>query len=149
MSLFLADRLTGIFFGLPVLDRIESPTAAITKHLFSNLGVDLAPAATHTLAIAANALALSPLRPALAGCRGPLAGCCACLCRLPQSSCRRRLCTGQLTFTSRVTALDASVRHCRLHACTVSIAGPSSPSLPETSPTMTPWILICVPSSRT
>jgi hypothetical protein len=31
--------------------------------LYSNLGVDLAPAATHTPAIAADALAPSPLRP--------------------------------------------------------------------------------------
>jgi hypothetical protein len=90
MSLFLADCLTDIFFfGLPILDRIESPTAAVTKRLYSNLDVDLALAATHTPFIAANALAPSPLRSALAGCRGPSAGCCTCLRRLPQSSHRR------------------------------------------------------------
>jgi hypothetical protein len=78
-------------FGLPILDRIESPTAAVTKRLSSNLGVDLAPAATHTPAIAVDALALSLLRPALAGCCSPSAGCCACLGRLPRSSRRHRL----------------------------------------------------------
>jgi hypothetical protein len=44
-------------FGLPILDRIDSPTAAVTKRLYSNLGVDLAPAATHTPAISADMLA--------------------------------------------------------------------------------------------
>jgi hypothetical protein len=71
--------LIDIFFGLLILDRIESPTATVTKRLHSNLGVNLAPAATHTPAIAADTLALSPLRPALAGCRGPSAGCCAAM----------------------------------------------------------------------
>jgi hypothetical protein len=113
VSLFLAGRLTDIFFfGLPILDRIDSPTAAVTKRHFSNLGIDLAPAATHTLAIMADALASSPLRPALAGCRGPSAGCCASLRRLPQSSRRRRLCTGQLAFTSPAAAPDATPEGC-------------------------------------
>jgi hypothetical protein len=58
------------FFGLSILDRIESPTATVTKRLYSNLGVDLAPETTHTPALAADALALSPLRPALVGCHG-------------------------------------------------------------------------------
>jgi hypothetical protein len=49
-------------FGLPILDRIASPTAVVTTRLYSNLGVDLAPAATHTLAIAAGTLAPSPLQ---------------------------------------------------------------------------------------
>jgi hypothetical protein len=63
--------LTGVFlFGLPILDRIESPTAAVTKRLYSNLGVDLAPETTHTSALAADALAPSPLWPALVGCHG-------------------------------------------------------------------------------
>jgi hypothetical protein len=44
MSLFLAGRFIGVlFFGLPILDRIASPTAAVTKRLYSNLGVDLTP----------------------------------------------------------------------------------------------------------
>jgi hypothetical protein len=43
------------------LDRIASPTATVTTRLYSNLGVDLAPVATHTPAIAADALAPSPL----------------------------------------------------------------------------------------
>jgi hypothetical protein len=109
VSLFLAGHLTGVFFfGLPILDRIESPTAAVTKRLYSNLGVDLAPVATHTSAIAADTLAPSPLRPALAGCRGPSAGCCAYLGRLPRSSRRRRLRAGRLAFTNRAATSDAS-----------------------------------------
>jgi hypothetical protein len=101
--------LAGVFFfGLPILDRIESPTAAVTKRLYSNLGVDLAPTATHTLAIAADTLAPSPLRPALAGCRGPSAGCCAYLGRLPRSSRRRQLRSGRLAFTNRAATSDAS-----------------------------------------
>jgi hypothetical protein len=48
-------------FGLPVLDRIASPTAAVTTRHYSNLGVDHAPAATHTPAIAADVLAPSLL----------------------------------------------------------------------------------------
>jgi hypothetical protein len=95
-------------FGLPILDRIESPTAAVTKRLYSNLDVDLAPAATHTPAIAADMLAPSPLRPALAGCRGPSAGCCAYLGRLSRSSRRRRLHAGRLAFTNRAATSDAS-----------------------------------------
>jgi hypothetical protein len=95
-------------FGLPILDRIESPTAAVTKRLYSNLGVDLAPAATHTPAITADTLAPSPLRPALAGCRGPSAGCCAYLGRLPRSYRRRRLRAGRLAFTNRAATSDAS-----------------------------------------
>jgi hypothetical protein len=95
-------------FGLPILDRIESPTAIVTKRLYSNLGIDLAPAATHTPTIAADTLAPSPLRPALAGCRGPSAGCCAYLGRLPRSSRRRRLRTGRLAFTNRAAMSDAS-----------------------------------------
>jgi hypothetical protein len=75
--------------------------------LYSNLGVDLAPAATHTPAIAASALAPSPLRSALAGCRGPSVGCCAYLHSLPRSSRRRRLCTGRLAFTNRAATPDA------------------------------------------
>jgi hypothetical protein len=109
MSLFLTDRLTDVFFfGLPILDWIESPTATVTKHLYSNLDVDLALAATHTPSIAADALAPSPLRPALAGCRGPSAGSCACLRRLPRSSRRRRLHNGRLAFTNRAATPDAS-----------------------------------------
>jgi hypothetical protein len=109
VSLFLAGRLTDIFFfGLPILDRIESPTAAVTKRLYSNLGIDLAPAATHTSAIAADTLAPSPLRPALAGCRGPSVGYCAYLSRLPRSSRRRRLRAGRLAFTNRAAMSDAS-----------------------------------------
>jgi hypothetical protein len=94
-------------FGLPILDRIESPTAAVTKRLYSNLGVDLAPVTTHTLAIAADTLAPLPLRPALAGCRGPSASCCAYLGRLPRSSRRHRLCAGRLAFTNRAATSDA------------------------------------------
>jgi hypothetical protein len=34
--------LTGIFFfGLPILDRIESPTAAVILRLYSDNGIDL------------------------------------------------------------------------------------------------------------
>jgi hypothetical protein len=95
-------------FGLPILDRIESPTAAVTKRLYSNLGVDLAPAAIHTPAIAAHTLAPSPLRPALVGCRGPSAGCCAYLGRLSRLSRRRRLRGGRVAFTNRAATLDAS-----------------------------------------
>jgi hypothetical protein len=95
-------------FGLPILDRIESPTDVVTKRLYSNLGVDHAPAATHTPAIVADALAPSPLQPAIAGCRGPSAGCCACLRRLPRSSRHHRLCTGRLAFTNHVATPDAS-----------------------------------------
>jgi hypothetical protein len=40
-------------------------------------------------------------------------------------------------------------RCCRLHTCAVSIAGSSLPSSSGTSPTMTPRVPICVPSSRT
>jgi hypothetical protein len=113
VSLFLAGRLTGVFFfGLPILDQIESPTAAVTKRLYSNLGVDLAPAATHMSVIAADTLAPSPLRPALAGCRGPSVGCCAYLGRLPRSSHRRRLRAGRLTFTNRTATSDASSEGC-------------------------------------
>jgi hypothetical protein len=155
MSLFLADRLTGVFFfGLPILDRIELPTAVVTKRLYSNLDVDLALAATHTPAIAADALAPSPLRLALAGCRGPSGACCACLRRLPRSSRRRRLHNCRLAFTNRAATPDASSEG-RLGASLsdprlrVSIAGPSSPSSPGTSPTTTPRVPICVPSSRT
>jgi hypothetical protein len=99
-------------FGLPILDRIESPTVAVTKCLYSNLGVDLAPAATHRPAIAADTLALSPLRPALAGCHGPSAGCCAYLDRLPLSSRRRRLRASRLAFTNRAATSDASSEGC-------------------------------------
>jgi hypothetical protein len=35
-------------------------------------------------------------------------GCCACLGRLPQLSCRRRLRTGRLAFTNRAATSDAS-----------------------------------------
>jgi hypothetical protein len=99
-------------FGLPILDRIESPTAAVTMRLYSNLGVDLALAATHTPAIADDALAPSPLWLALAGCRGPSAGCCACLCRLPRPSRRRQLRTVRLAFTNRAATPDASFEGC-------------------------------------
>jgi hypothetical protein len=75
--------------------------------LYSNLGVDLAPVATHTPAIAADALASSSLRSGLAGCHGPSVGCCAYLHRLPRSSRRRRLCTGRLAFTNRAATPDA------------------------------------------
>jgi hypothetical protein len=95
-------------FGLPILDRIESPTAAITKRLYSNLGVDLAPATTHTPAIAADTLATSLLWPALAGCCGPSAGCCAHLGRLPRSSRQRRLRASRLAFTNRAATSDVS-----------------------------------------
>jgi hypothetical protein len=41
-SLFLAGRLTDVFFfGLPILDRIESPTAAVILRLYSDNGIDL------------------------------------------------------------------------------------------------------------
>jgi hypothetical protein len=95
-------------FGLPILHRIESPTVTVTKRLYSNLGVNLAPAAIHTPAIAAHTLAPSPLRPALAGCRGPSAGCCAYLGRLSRLSRRRRLRAGRLAFTNRTATSDAS-----------------------------------------
>jgi hypothetical protein len=85
-----------------------SPTATFTTRLYSNLGIDLAPAATHTLAIAADAMAPSPLQPALAGCRSPSVSCCACLRRLPQLSRPRRLRTSRLTFTNRAETSDAS-----------------------------------------
>jgi hypothetical protein len=84
------------------------PTAAVTKRLYSNLGVDLAPAATHTPAIVADMLAPSPLRLALADCHGPSAGCSAYLGRLPRSSRRRRLHAGRLAFTHRAAMSDAS-----------------------------------------
>jgi hypothetical protein len=137
--------LTSVF--LPIPDRIESPTAVVIPRLYSNLGVDLGPAATHTPAITADALAL-------AGCRGPSAGCCAYLHRLPRSSRQRRVRTGWLVFTNRAATPDASSEgrlgaSLRLHACAVSIASPSSPSSPGTSPTTTPRVLICVPPSRT
>jgi hypothetical protein len=80
--------------------------------LYSNLGIDLAPAATHTPAIAADALAPSSLRSALAGYRGPSVGCCAYLYRLLRSSRRRRLCTGRLAFTNRATTSDALSKGC-------------------------------------
>jgi hypothetical protein len=99
-------------FGLPILDRIASPTAAVTTRLYFNLGVDLVPAATHTPAIAADALAPSPLRLALAGCRGPSAGCCACLRRLSRSSRHRRLRTGRLAFTNHAATPDALSEGC-------------------------------------
>jgi hypothetical protein len=70
--------LIGIFLCLPILDRIASPTAAVSTRLYSNLGIDLAPA-THTPAIVADTLAPLPLRSALAGYRGPSVGCCAYL----------------------------------------------------------------------
>jgi hypothetical protein len=42
---FSAGRLTGVFFfGLPILDRIESPTVAIIPRLYSDNGIDSAPA---------------------------------------------------------------------------------------------------------
>jgi hypothetical protein len=105
---FIAGRLIGVFlFGLPILDRMASPTAAVTTRLYSNLGVDLTPAATHTPAIAADTLAPSPLRSALVGCRGPSVGCCAYLHRLPRSSHRCRLRTGRLAFTNRAATPDA------------------------------------------
>jgi hypothetical protein len=75
--------------------------------LYSKLGVDLAPAATHTPAIAADVLASSPLRSALAGYRDPSVGCCAYLHRLSRSSRRRRLRIGRLAFTNHVATLDA------------------------------------------
>ena len=34
-------------FGLPIYDRIESPTAAVIMRLYSNLGVDFTPARLH------------------------------------------------------------------------------------------------------
>jgi hypothetical protein len=141
-------------FGLPILDRIGSPTTAVTTRLYSNLGIDIASVATHTPAIAGDALAPLPLWPALAGCRGPLVGCCACLRRLLRSSRRRRLRTGRIAFTNRAATCDALSEgrlgaSLRLHACAVSIAGPSSPSSPGTSPTTMPQVPICVPSSRT
>jgi hypothetical protein len=75
--------------------------------LYTNLGADLAPVATHTPAIAADALASSPLRPALAGCRGLSTGCCTCLHRLPRSSRQHRFRTSWLAFTNRVATSDA------------------------------------------
>jgi hypothetical protein len=75
--------------------------------LYSNIGVDLAPAATHTPAIAADALAPSPLRSALVGYRGPSIGFCAYLHRLSRSSHRRRLCTGRLAFTNHAATPGA------------------------------------------
>jgi hypothetical protein len=39
---FFAGRLIGVFlFGLPILDRIESPTAVINMCLYSDNGIDL------------------------------------------------------------------------------------------------------------
>jgi hypothetical protein len=40
--------LTGIFFlfGLPILDRIESPTATVILRLYSDNSIDSAPAAS-------------------------------------------------------------------------------------------------------
>jgi hypothetical protein len=107
VSLFLA-----FLFWFIDLRSVESPTAAVTKRLYSNLGVDLAPATTHTLTIAADALVPSPLLPALDGCRGSSSGCCACLRRLPRSSRRRRLRTGRLAFTNRTATIDASSEGC-------------------------------------
>jgi hypothetical protein len=105
-SFFCRSLDRHFLFGLPILDRIESPTAAITKRLYSNLGVDLASAATHTPAITADTLAPSVLRQALADCCGPSAGCCAYLGRLPRSSRRRRLRAGRLAFTNRAATSD-------------------------------------------
>jgi hypothetical protein len=49
--------LTGIFlFGLPILNRIESPTAAVILRLYSDNGIDSALADSSTPAIAANSL---------------------------------------------------------------------------------------------
>jgi hypothetical protein len=106
LSVFSRRSLDRCFlFGLPILDRIASSTAAVTTRLYSNLGVDLAPAATHTPAIAADALAPSPLRSALAGYRGLSVGCCARLCRPSRSSHRRRLRTDRLAFTNTLKVL--------------------------------------------
>jgi hypothetical protein len=80
--------------------------------LYSNLGDDLSPAATHTPAIAADALALLPLQLALAGCRGPSVGCCAYLYKLSRSCRRRRLRTGRLAFTNRAATSDALSEGC-------------------------------------
>jgi hypothetical protein len=88
------------------------PTAAVTTRLYSNLGVDLAPAATHMPAIAADMLALSLLRSALVGYHSPSVGCCAYLHRLPQLSRWRRLCIGRLAFTNRAATSDASSEGC-------------------------------------
>jgi hypothetical protein len=39
---FFAGRLTGIFiFGLPILDRIESPAAVVNLRLYFDNGIDL------------------------------------------------------------------------------------------------------------
>jgi hypothetical protein len=97
---------------LSILDRIASPTAAVTTRLYSNLDVNLALAATHTPAIAADTLAPSPLRSALAGWRGLSVGCCAYLHRLLRSSHWRRLRTGWLAFTNRAAASDALFEGC-------------------------------------
>jgi hypothetical protein len=99
-------------FGLPILDQIASPTTVVTTRLYSNLGVDLASAATHTPAIAADAMAPSPIQLALNGCHGPSVGCCAYLHRLPRSSRRRRLHTGWLTITNRAATPAALSEGC-------------------------------------
>jgi hypothetical protein len=78
--------------------------------------------------------------PTSVGCRGRLADADSALAGSPSPTTRQRR-------TRRPR--DASVRHYRLHACAVSIVGPSSPSSPGTSPTTTPRVTICVPSSRT
>jgi hypothetical protein len=78
--------------------------------------------------------------PTSVGCHGRLAGADSALADSPSPTARQcRMCHPR----------DASVRHCRLHSCAVSIADPSSPSSRGTSPTTTPRVTICVPSSRT
>jgi hypothetical protein len=98
--------LTGVFsFGLPILDRIESPTAAVTKRLYSNLALT-----SHRrppirrLSRPRRRRRFGRLLPVVA----VSAGCCACLRRLPRSSCRRRLRTSRLVFINRAAQPDAS-----------------------------------------
>jgi hypothetical protein len=54
---FSTNRLTGIFdFGLPIIDRIESPTTAVIMRLYSDNDIDSAPADSSMPAIAVDSL---------------------------------------------------------------------------------------------
>jgi hypothetical protein len=57
-TFFSAGRLTAFsFFCLSILDRIESLTAVVIPHIYSDNSINSAPAASSQLAIAADSLA--------------------------------------------------------------------------------------------
>jgi hypothetical protein len=59
-SFLSAGRSTGVlFFGLPIIDRIESLTNAVNMRLYSNIGVDFAPNTSPAPATMADSLAMS------------------------------------------------------------------------------------------